>query len=188
MRVAINLSAQQMRQPDLVRSIEGALDRHRIHPSLITCEITESVAMEDTQATQDTFRRLGELGVHLSIDDFGTGHSSLSYLRKLPAAELKIDRSFVTDVETSADARAIVDAVVKLAHALGLRVVAEGVENTRQQQILVDMGCDELQGYLFARPMTARALLLWALDDRPHAGVPAFNTSLFGETAPAGHA
>jgi len=184
MRVAINLSAQQMRQPDLVQSIENALDRHRIHPSLITCEITESVAMEDTQATQDTFRRLGELGVHLSIDDFGTGYSSLSYLRKLPAAELKIDRSFVTDVETSPDARAIVDAVVKLAHALGLRVVAEGVENTRQQQILVEMGCDELQGYLFARPMTARALLLWAMEDRPQADVPAFNTSLFGETVP----
>jgi diguanylate cyclase (GGDEF)-like protein len=184
MRVAVNLSAQQMRQPDLVQRIEGALQRHRIHPSLLTCEITESVAMEDTHATQSTFRRLGEAGVHLSIDDFGTGHSSLSYLRRLPAAELKIDRSFVTDVDTSADARAVVDAVVKLAHALGLRVVAEGVENERQHRMLVDLGCDELQGYLFARPMSANALLLWALDDRPEEENPGFNSSLFGETAP----
>ena len=96
--------------------------------------------MEDTRITQATFRRLGELGAHLSIDDFGTGYSSLAYLRKLPAEELKIDRSFVMDIEHSADARAIVDAVIKLAHALGLKVVAEGVENQRQQSLLEAMG------------------------------------------------
>jgi len=180
MRVAINLSAYQMRQDDIVDRIGDALKRHRIRPSLLTCEITESAAMEDTRATQETFRRLGELGAHLSIDDFGTGYSSLAYLRKLPAEELKIDRSFVQDVEHSADARAVVDAVVKLAHALGLKVVAEGVENPRQQQIMVDLGCDELQGFLFAKPMTARALLLWAIGDRSEAAV--FRNSLFGET------
>ena len=180
MRVAINLSAYQMRQDDIVDRITEALKRHKIRPSLLTCEITETAAMEDTRATQETFRRLGELGVHLSIDDFGTGHSSLAYLRKLPAEELKIDRMFVQDLEHSADARAVVDAVVKLAHALGLKVVAEGVENPRQQQILAELGCDELQGYLFARPMTARALLLWALGDRGESA--AFRTSLFGET------
>ena len=123
--------------------------------------------MEDTQVTQRTFERLGEAGIHLSIDDFGTGYSSLAYLRKLPAAELKIDRSFVMDLETSADARAIVDAVLKLAHAIGLKVVAEGVETERQRDILLELGCDELQGYLFARPMSARALLLWAMEDNP---------------------
>ena len=180
MRLAINLSVHQMHQGDLVQRIEGALERHRIHPSLLTCEITESVAMEDTKATQETFRRLGKAGIHLSIDDFGTGYSSLSYLRRLPAEELKIDRSFVTDIESSSDARAVVDAVVKLAHALGLRVVAEGVENPRQQQILADMGCDEMQGYLFAKPMSARALLLWAIDDIPKA--TSFRSSLFGDT------
>ncbi len=169
-----------MRQDDIVDRIADALNRHRIHASLLTCEITESAAMEDTRATQETFRRLGELGAHLSIDDFGTGYSSLAYLRKLPAEELKIDRSFVQDVEHSADARAVVDAVLKLAHALGLKVVAEGVENPRQQQILVDLGCDELQGFLFAKPMTARALLLWAIGDRSEAAV--FRNSLFGET------
>jgi diguanylate cyclase (GGDEF)-like protein len=180
MRVAINLSVNQMRQDDIVDRITEALKRHKIRPSLLTCEITESTAMEDTRATQETFRRLGELGVHLSIDDFGTGHSSLAYLRKLPAEELKIDRMFVQDLEHSADARAVVDAVVKLAHALGLKVVAEGVENPRQHQILAELGCDELQGYLFAKPMTARALLLWALGDRGETSV--FRNSLFGET------
>jgi diguanylate cyclase len=182
MRVAINLSAFQMRQDDLVERITTALARHRIDPSLLTCEITESVAMEDTRATQITFKRLGDAGVHLSIDDFGTGYSSLSYLRKLPAEELKIDRSFVMDVETSADARAVVDAVIHLAHALGLKVVAEGVETERQRDVLIQMGCDELQGYLFAKPMSARALLLWASDDRERE--VAFKPSLFGETRP----
>ena len=180
MRVAINLSAYQMRQDDIVDRIADALKRYRIHPSLLTCEITESAAMEDTLATQETFRRLGELGAHLSIDDFGTGYSSLSYLRQLPAEELKIDQSFIKDIESGADARAVVDAVVKLAHALGLKVVAEGVENPRQQQILVELGCDELQGFLFAKPMSARALLLWAIGDRSESA--AFRDSLFGET------
>jgi diguanylate cyclase (GGDEF)-like protein len=183
MRVAINLSAHQMRQDDIVDRIAMALEHYRIHPALLTCEITESAAMEDTVATQETFRRLGELGTHLSIDDFGTGYSSLSYLRQLPAEELKIDASFVKDVDTSADARAIVDAVVKLAHALGLKVVAEGVETPRQQKALVALGCDELQGYLFAKPMTARALLMWAMDDRSVSAV--FRPSLFGETRQA---
>jgi len=184
MRVAINLSAHQMRQDDLADRIADALKRHRIHPSLLTCEITETATMEDTGKTQETFRRLGVLGAHLSIDDFGTGYSSLSYLRKLPAKELKIDRSFVMDLEHSADARAVIDAVLKLAHALGLKVVAEGVENQRQQQILTALGCDELQGFLFAKPMTARALLLWAMAE----GDPtaSFNASLFGSTREGG--
>jgi diguanylate cyclase len=181
MRVAINLSAHQMRQDDIVERITGALQAHKIHPSLLTCEITESAAMEDTKTTQTTFRRLGELGTHLSIDDFGTGYSSLSYLRKLPAEELKIDRSFIQDLEHSADARAVVDAVIKLAHALGLKVVAEGVENQRQQQVLVQMGVDELQGFLFAKPMSARALMLWAVNDRSE-GSSVFKPSLFDET------
>jgi len=181
MRVAINLSAHQMRQDDIVERITGALQTHKIHPSLLTCEITESAAMEDTKTTQSTFKRLGELGVHMSIDDFGTGYSSLSYLRKLPAEELKIDRTFIQDLEHSADARAVVDAVIKLAHALGLKVVAEGVENQRQQQVLTKMGCDELQGFLFAKPMSARALMLWAVNDRSE-GSSVFKPSLFDET------
>jgi diguanylate cyclase (GGDEF)-like protein len=178
MRVAINLSAQHLREPDLAQRVGQALSRNRIEPARLTCEITETLAMENTQATQATLAQLGLIGVHLSIDDFGTGYSSLAYLRQLPAKELKIDRSFVMDLERSADARAVVDAVIKLAHALGKRVVAEGVETIKQRRILTEMGCDELQGYLFAQPMTADDLLQWALDAR-HNDTDAFRSSLY---------
>ena len=181
MRVALNLSVHQLRQEDLVDRILGALARNDIEPHLLTCEITESAAMEDTRTTLRVIERLSGVGVHLSIDDFGTGYSSLSYLRQLAAEELKIDRSFVLDLETSADARAIVDAVVKLAQALGLKVVAEGVETKEQQAILRSLGCDELQGFLFARPMSAKALTLWAMQDAgPHS--PDFRPSLFDDS------
>ena len=131
--------------------------------------------MEDTKTTQATFRRLGELGTHLSIDDFGTGYSSLSYLRRLPAEELKIDRSFIMDLEHSADARAVVDAVIKLAHALGLKVVAEGVENPRQQQVLVEMQLRRAAG-LPVRQADVGAGAAALGDERPRrrGGVQAF--------------
>ena len=178
MRVAINLSAQHLREPDLAQRIGTALARNRIEPSRLTCEITETLAMENTQSTQATLAQLGLIGVHLSIDDFGTGYSSLAYLRKLPAKEVKIDRSFVMDLERSADARAVVDAVVKLTHALGKRVVAEGVETLKQRRILTEMGCDELQGFLFAQPMAAADLLQWAIDARD-SDEDAFRSSLY---------
>jgi diguanylate cyclase (GGDEF)-like protein len=181
MRVAINLSAAQMRQPDLVERILAALRKHGTDPSRLTCEITETVAMEDTEATQRTFARLGEAGMHLSIDDFGTGYSSLAYLRRLPAEELKIDRAFVKDLGASEDARAIVDAVIKMAHALGLRVVAEGVEKQRQHDVLVGLGCDEVQGFLHHKPMRANELLLKALAGGD--GPASFRESLFADTA-----
>jgi diguanylate cyclase (GGDEF)-like protein len=165
MRVAINLSAYQLRHADLADRIDAALRRHDINPQLLTCEITESVAMEDASNAIRMVERLNAMGVNISIDDFGTGYSSLAYLRKLRAGELKIDRSFVLDLETSADARAVVDAVVKLAQALGLKVVAEGVETEAQHQILRSFGCHELQGFFFARPMSARALSSWAMED-----------------------
>ena len=165
MRVAINLSPYQLRDPELAGHIAAALKKHRVNPKLLTCEITESVAMQDSAATMSFFAALAAVGVHISIDDFGTGYSSLSYLRKLPAEELKIDRSFVLDLESSSDARAVVDAVVKLGQALHLKVVAEGVETDAQYQILRGLGCNELQGYLFAKPMTAKALGLWAIND-----------------------
>ncbi len=183
MRVAINLSVHQLRQADLVERIASALKRNKIDPSLLTCEITESAAMDDTRATLLMIEQLSAAGVHLSIDDFGTGYSSLSYLRQLAAEELKIDRSFVLDLETSADARAIVDAVVKLAQALGLKVVAEGVETEQQQEILRQLGCNELQGYLFAKPMPAAALALWAMNDEGPRALD-FRPSLFGDTLP----
>ena len=185
MRVAVNLSGVQLRQDDLVKRLEAALKKHKIPPARFTCEITESVAMEDTSVTRDAFERLRRAGVHVSIDDFGTGHSSLAALRRLPAAELKIDRAFVCDLETSADARTIAAAIVQMAHTLGLRVVAEGVETIAQRDHLVAIGCDEMQGFLFARPMSAVALGLWAADDRPDSSDAVFRPSLFQETRPA---
>ena len=162
MAVAVNLSVHQLRRDDLVPRIQAALERYRIDPKLLTFEITESAAMEDTQNTMRSFSELARLGVSLSIDDFGTGYSSLAYLRKLPATQIKIDRSFVSDLGQSADALAVVKAVVSLAHALGLEVVAEGVETERQRDTLVQLQCDQLQGYLFAKPMPAAAFLDWA--------------------------
>ena len=181
MRVAINLSAYQLRHADLADRIDAALKRHRINPQLLTCEITESVAMEDASNAIRMVEKLGAMGVNISIDDFGTGYSSLAYLRKLRAGELKIDRSFVMDLETSADARAVVDAVVKLAQALGLKVVAEGVETEAQHEILRAFGCHELQGFLFARPMSAIALSAWAMDDEGTRGLE-FRDSLYKAT------
>jgi diguanylate cyclase (GGDEF)-like protein len=183
MRVAINLSVHQLRQPDLAERFEEVLKRHQIKPDLITCEITESSAMEDTEATIRVLRQLDLLGLHISIDDFGTGHSSLAYLRKLPAHELKIDRSFVLDLETSEDARKVASAVINLAKALDLKVVAEGVETEGQNRILREYGCDQLQGYLFAKPMSAKSLALWAMDDVGPRTMN-FRASLFKETAP----
>jgi len=181
MRVAINLSVYQLREDDLVQRIEAALARHGIDPSQLLCEITESVAMEDIKATQRAFEGLERIGVYLSIDDFGTGYSSLSYLRQLPARQLKIDRSFVNDLALSADARAVVDAVVRLAHALGLKVVAEGVETSEQRDILIALGCDELQGFYFARPMPAQTLLAWTNGSKP-VGSADFSHSIIHES------
>lgn len=184
MRVAINLSAYQMRQDDLVHRIEVALASHRLRPERFTVEITESLALENTRATQRSFEAMRRAGLHVAIDDFGAGQTSLAYLRQLPASELKMDMSLVNDLASSADARAIAQAVIKLAHALDLRVVAEGVETELQRDLLVRMGCDELQGFLFAKPMSAAALGLWAMDDE-FSRRPEFSSSLFQDTQPA---
>jgi diguanylate cyclase len=181
MRVAINLSVHQLRQPDLAEWIAAALQRHQVNPDLITCEVTETSAMDDTEVTMRVLGQLDRIGVHISIDDFGTGHSSLSYLRKLPADELKIDRSFVMDLETSEDARKVAVAVINLAKALNMKVVAEGVETEAQDRILREFGCDQLQGYLFAKPMSAKALALWAMDDVGPRTM-SFRDSLFTES------
>ena len=166
MRVAINLSARQLMQPGLSGRIERVLQQHRVAPELLTCEVTESTAMSDTRNAHRALTLIGRLGVRVSIDDFGTGYSSLAYLRQLPATELKIDRSFVSDLDTSDDARAIVQAVIHMAHALDLKVVAEGVETAAQRDILQALGCDEFQGYLFAKPLPAATVLKWALTER----------------------
>jgi diguanylate cyclase (GGDEF)-like protein len=181
MRVAVNISGYQMREYDLVERIEAALQRHGIAPERFTCEITESVAMEDTKVTQATFDKMRRSGFHVSIDDFGTGYSSLATLRRIPAAELKIDRAFVSDLEESEDARSIAQSIVNLATALNLRVVAEGVETLGQCDILVGMGCNELQGFLFSMPIRADELERLALGTHRDENVD-FRQSLYSET------
>jgi diguanylate cyclase (GGDEF)-like protein len=160
-QMAINLSAHQLRQADLGPRIHDALQRHGLDPAQLVCEITESSLVENLVDGRRRLNALVDLGVKISLDDFGTGYSSLAYLRRLPVRELKIDRSLVSDVTTSHEARAIVSAVVQLAHALGMAVVAEGVETAAQRDVLVDLQCDLIQGYLYARPMPARALWDW---------------------------
>ena len=182
MRVAINLSVQQLRQPDLAARIGAALKRHRLEPRVLTCEVTESIAMDDSPAAIEVIRQLAEIGVHLSIDDFGTGYSNFSYLSKLPLEEIKIDRSLVLGLEErESKPHRMVDAVVKFAQAMELKIVAEGVETERQQEILRQLGCDELQGFLFAMPMSALALARWAMNQEGPRELD-FRASLFGET------
>ena len=139
-------------------SIEALITPRNVPASSICLEITESAIMDDPERALSTLEHLHAMGFKLSIDDFGTGYSSLSYLRRLPARQLKIDRSFVRDLDSSLDAQAIVEAVVRLAHALGLKVVAEGVERAEQVEMLQRLDCDIAQGYYFSRPIPAEAV------------------------------
>lgn len=165
LRVSINLSAVQLRDPTLVDKVEEALRRHEILGSQLLCEITESVAMMNAQVTQSTFEKLAQLGVFLSIDDFGTGYSTMNQLSELRSHQLKIDRSFVQDLESKEGTRVIVEAMINLAHSLGLTLVAEGVETAGQRDILLRLGCDELQGFFYARPMRASSVAGWSVED-----------------------
>jgi EAL domain-containing protein (putative c-di-GMP-specific phosphodiesterase class I) len=184
MRVAVNISGYQMRQDNLVEHIESVIQRYGVQPDRFTCEITETVAMEDTQATTLTFEKMRKAGFHVSIDDFGTGYSSLGSLRRLPAAELKIDRAFVSDLETSEEARSIAKSIIDMARALNLKVIAEGVETVGQSNLLVEMGCDELQGFLFSMPIPAEELQKMAMtrhdEDRVDFRDSLYSTSFLG--------
>jgi len=151
--LAVNLSARQFMQSDIVAIVSGQLAAARLAPELLELELTESVSMADPGRSMVVMHKLKSLGVALSIDDFGTGYSSFSYLRRLPIDKLKIDKSFVQDVEHSADSRAIVQAIAAMAHRLNLGVVAEGVETEAQAAALRDAGCDQAQGFLYARPL-----------------------------------
>jgi len=156
-KMAVNVSASQFRDPDFVEAVVGALDRHDLEPGLLELEVTERVAISDSQNATAILQRLRKLGVRLAIDDFGTGYSSLSYLTRLPVHTLKIDRSFLSDDTSEATARSTIEAIVGLAHKLGLTVVAEGVEKVRQWQMLRQAGCDSVQGHLFGHPLSEEA-------------------------------
>jgi diguanylate cyclase (GGDEF)-like protein/PAS domain S-box-containing protein len=156
--VAVNLSARQFQQKNLEQTIHDAIREGGIDPALLQFEITESLLMNDPQEAERTLRALKQAGVKLSIDDFGTGYSSLAYLRRFPLDALKIDRAFVKDIVANADDAAITLAVISLAHSLGLKVVAEGVETEAQLNLLALHSCDEMQGYYFSRPVAPAAL------------------------------
>ncbi|GLO39148.1 MULTISPECIES: putative bifunctional diguanylate cyclase/phosphodiesterase [Pseudomonas] len=158
-RMAVNLSAIQFCHAGLVESVARALQQNSLPANCLTLEITETTAMHDADASLTVLQRLSDMGVDLSIDDFGTGYSSLMYLKRLPANELKIDRGFVRDLEQDSDDAAIVSAIVALGQALGLRIVAEGVETDRQQDFLTRLGCDSLQGYLLGQPVPAEQFM-----------------------------
>jgi EAL domain-containing protein (putative c-di-GMP-specific phosphodiesterase class I) len=166
-RVAVNVSSLQLRSGALIEIVRSASKASGIEIGRLVLELTESMLVGQQLQTTGLLQDLKQMGLKLAIDDFGTGYSSLSYLKSLPLDELKIDRSFVTDLVPGNREAAIVGAIVSLAHGLGLKVVAEGVETPLQAHALQDMGCDEMQGYLFCRPTSPEALPALLLQSSP---------------------
>jgi diguanylate cyclase (GGDEF)-like protein/PAS domain S-box-containing protein len=155
--VSVNLSAIQFTDRRFIEKARGAMRDNSIDPKLIEFEITETAIMNDVEASVETMKDIVKLGSRLSIDDFGTGYSSFGYLRQMPIAEIKIDRSFLIDAADSSEDQAILKAMIDLGHSLGLSVLTEGVETTEQYQLLQDLHCDNAQGFLMSRPLTADA-------------------------------
>lgn len=179
--MAVNISANQFHQQDFVARISARLRQHLIPPSCLKLELTENLLVEDCDLTIGKMRELQALGVTLSIDDFGTGFASLSYLKRLPISEIKVDRSFVQDLPDDQDDKQIVQAIIHMAKAMQLNVVAEGVEKVEQLDFLSKLGCEEYQGYYWHKPMSADAFSLLfrgegALDKLDLAGL--LNSSL----------
>jgi diguanylate cyclase (GGDEF)-like protein len=167
--VAVNLSTVQFSQQDLLKRILNTLNEAGISPGQLELEITESTIMHDIDAAASTMRALHCSGMHISIDDFGTGYSSLNHLKRFPINTVKIDRSFIRDITTDSDDTAIVSAIISMAHSMGLRVIAEGVETEEQLNILRDLQCNEIQGFLFSPPVSpdeATALLDQNIESR----------------------
>jgi diguanylate cyclase (GGDEF)-like protein len=157
LRLAVNISGREFREPDLAARIGAALQRHGVSPDMLELEVTESSLVENMEAARATLDSIARAGVRVALDDFGNGYSSFGYLRELPIQTLKIDRSFVKDIRNDGKDLVIVNSIITLAHNLGLAVVAEGVELKDQLVYLKTAGCDLVQGYLFSRPLTAGA-------------------------------
>jgi EAL domain-containing protein (putative c-di-GMP-specific phosphodiesterase class I) len=150
--LSVNVSAKQFHQDDCVAQIEDALGRYKFNPCQLKLELTESMLLENIDSIIESLNRLRKTGIKFSLDDFGTGYSSLQYLRKLPIDQLKIDQSFVQDIEFDEQDRSIVRTIIAMAHSMNLEVIAEGVENEEQKQRLLHKGCHQFQGYLFGKP------------------------------------
>ena len=168
-RMAVNVSAKQFKQKGLVDLINNTLKETSLHPDFLELEITESCILENANIAIDMMHEIKKMGIHLSIDDFGVGFSSLCMLKNLPIDKLKIDRSFVNDVTTDADAATIVISIISLAHNLGMKVIAEGVETREQLEFLRTHNCDEIQGYLLGKPELPekyKHLIVSEYDDR----------------------
>jgi EAL domain-containing protein (putative c-di-GMP-specific phosphodiesterase class I) len=163
--VAVNLSARQVdeRLPELV---EKTLNRHRVPPSQLKLEITESLVMRNPEMVLPVLNQLVAMGLSIALDDFGTGYSSLAYLKRFPITTLKIDRAFVIGVPHEDNDCAIAQAIVTMGKQLRQEIVAEGVENREQMAFLRDLGCDQLQGFLFSKPLEADEYARWVADDR----------------------
>ncbi|VAW80607.1 diguanylate cyclase/phosphodiesterase (GGDEF & EAL domains) with PAS/PAC sensor(s) [hydrothermal vent metagenome] len=153
MVMAVNVSARQFRQVDFVERVYDILDETGLPPELLEIEVTEGVLMEDTQGSASTLEALKQRGIRIAIDDFGTGYSSLSYLQRYPIDTLKIDRAFVKDIENNSEGVAITTTIIALAHNLQLHIVAEGVETNEQLEFLTALGCQDIQGFLFSKPL-----------------------------------
>ena len=175
--VSVNLSAANVTDLDLPDKVAAALDRHDLPPTALTLELVEDTLMTDPERGRHVLGQLRALGVRTSIDDYGTGYSSLAYLRRLPADELKLDRTLTQDLDTDPAAVAVVRSAVTLAHDLGLSLVAEGVEDAATAAALARLGCDVAQGYAIARPMPVEAFLDWLAADRSGQPATAWHTA-----------
>jgi EAL domain-containing protein (putative c-di-GMP-specific phosphodiesterase class I) len=175
--ISVNVSARQFEEKRLVERIEEALRDTGLPPGALEVEVTESSIMRDLARSVEKMRELKSMGVSLSIDDFGTGYSSLSALKSFPISRLKIDKSFVSDLADSPDDQAIAMAVISLGHKLNLRVIAEGVETEQQRDFLRANDCDEMQGYLFSRPVPPERIAE-LLAEMPAAAAPDRPSSL----------
>ena len=151
--LSVNISARQFHQPDFVEKIKDLIHRHRVDPRLLKIEITERTVLMQIDDAVARMRELKELGIKFSLDDFGTGYSSLAYLKQLPLDEVKIDKSFIRNITHDQNDAAIVRAVIAISEALGLEVLAEGVETVEQSECLDRYGCYQYQGYLFGKPV-----------------------------------
>ncbi len=166
--LAVNVSAIQFHQSDLAGAIDDILQETGLQPHRLELEITESLLMQNVETAVQTMQKINRLGVKLAIDDFGTGYSSLSYLKRFPVEKIKIDRSFIRDLEVDTDSLAITRAIIELGHVLDLKVVAEGVECEQQAQILDELGCDLLQGFYLSHPLMSSEIHAWLQDpDKP---------------------